>query len=249
MICRLKLYPAIVVVGCMTVLIACDMKAGISLYKSREPTVAEIGQQNQTISSTKQDDEGIAKLLKSESGGMLTIRTSPSERRAITPAYLRGDFNGDGAVDLAIIAFLNVKVDFDPQPLTTFVIDKAYPPNYRATYKFTPQNLKGYRDSGLPLLVVFHGATDTNVVDFKIKERFIILSGIDNYSKKALLFRGALKPAVAGDEPRVIPPPKLVGDAIVILDDQNTGNAIFWYGGRYCYYPVENFKASSRSAR
>jgi hypothetical protein len=55
------------------------------------------------------------------------------------------------------------------------------------------------------------------------------------------LTRLLLLAVVAGDEPRVVPPPKLIGDAIVCLDDNNVGTAIFWNKGKYHWYPVNKY--------
>ena len=62
-----------------------------------------------------------------------------------------------------------------------------------------------------------------------------------DFSNTATMKRYHLKlpEAVAGDEPEIVPPPKLIGDAIVMLTDENKGTAIYWDGARYRRYPVE----------
>jgi hypothetical protein len=199
------------------------------------PMSSSIGQQSQTTLSVKQTEEAVAKLLVRESSNLFILGT----KWRVTPTYLWGDFNGDGAIDIAIVAALNTGIVFSIQPLSAFVIDEARPPNYQPADEFPREVLGEYTD--IPLLVVFHGANGASMENFQIKERFIVLDVMDTPPQRLLLHKGRLERAVAGDEPRVVPPPKLTGDALVFLGDGNIGTAIFWNKEKYRWYPVNKY--------
>jgi hypothetical protein len=232
-----KLKFCLITLGICSValLVTCTAISDSHVSPSKGQPNAEKGQQSQTASSVGQVEEDVAKLLARESSNLLILGT----KLKVTPTYLWGDFNGDGAIDIAIVAALNASVNFNTQPLSAFVIDDALPPNDQGADKFPRESLKEYTD--IPLLVIFHGANDASVKNFQIKERFIVLNVMDTPPQRMLLHKGRLEPAVAGDEPRVIPPPKPIGDAIVFLGDRNTGTAIFWYKGKYRWYPVNKY--------
>lgn len=232
MISKLKLCLITLVICSVAFSVACTAKSHSSASSSKEKPSPEKAQQGQTASPEGQSEIDVAKLLARESGDLLVLWK-------IAPNYLWGDFNGDGAKDIAIVAALNTKVKFSVEPLSAFVIDKALSPNDQFTDKFNREVLGGAAD--LPLLVIFHGSSDASTNNFQIKERFIVLDGLDNHPQRILLHKGKLDPAVAGDEPRAVPPPKLIGDAIVSLGEENTGTAVFWYKGKYRWYPVEKY--------
>lgn len=50
------------------------------------------------------------------------------------------------------------------------------------------------------------------------------------------LHEGEIAPAVFGDEPEPIAPPRLIGDAI-LLTYEGRGTMVYWDGNRW--YPVE----------
>lgn len=51
-------------------------------------------------------------------------------------------------------------------------------------------------------------------------------------------FKGKLEPAAYGDEAEIVPPPYLLGDAILMIDSENSGTAVYWDGARYRWYEV-----------
>jgi len=197
--------------------------------------------QNQAALSVKQAAEDLTKLLRLESSNLITLDNDSR----VTPTYLWGDFNGDGAIDVVMVASLNTGVVFDIRHLSAFVIDKARSPGSRNGYKFLPEALENYRDT--PFLVIFHGANGTTIKDFQVRERFIVLDGMDEGPLRMTLHRGKLDTVFAGDEPRAVIPPKPVGDAVLLLWNDNSGTAVLWYGGKYYWYPVE--KPSRRKPR
>jgi hypothetical protein len=62
------------------------------------------------------------------------------------------------------------------------------------------------------------------------------------YESVLRLERGPLKPAITGDEPEPIPPPALKGDAILLLRDDGAGEALYWDGERYRWYPYGDWR-------
>jgi|SRR5215475_1848470 len=232
---------------CLITLGICGVAfSAMYIAKPDSPVSSSMRQQSPSDLSVKQAEEDVAKLLVHESGNLLILGT----KWGVTPTYLWGDFNGDGAIDIAIVAALNTSVGFSTQPLSAFVIDKARPPDYQRVNEYPREFLKEYTDT--PLLVIFHGANDATMKNFQIKERFIVLDGMDKPPLRMLLHKGRLDAAVAGDEPRVVLPPKLIGDALVCLGNDNTGTAIFWNKGKYRWYPVNKYpprKSRSRKSR
>ena len=54
-----------------------------------------------------------------------------------------------------------------------------------------------------------------------------------------LLFKGELKIARYGDEPELVPPPKLIANAIVLINQYGNGDAVYWDGTEYRWYTVK----------
>jgi hypothetical protein len=228
MISKLKLCLITLGICSLAFLVACAARSDSAASSSKEKPSPEKAQQGQTASPEGQSEVDVAKLLARESGDMLVLKK-------IAPNYLWGDFNGDGAKDLAIVATLNAKVKFSVQPISAFVIGRAaFPPDYEE-YEFEEEMLKD-DTADIPLLVIFHSAGDASINNFQIKERFIVLDVIE---QPMFLHKGKLDPAALLEAPQATPPPKLIGDAIVSMKEDYPGTAIFWYKGKYCGYPVE----------
>src|SRR5262245_10312745 len=125
-----KLKPCLIALGICSAAfsVACTAKSESPASSSTEKPSVEKGQQDQKPLSVgqTQSEEDVAKLLERESGNLLVLGT---KWKKTTPKFLRGDFNGDGAGDIAIAAAVNAGVKFDTQPLSAFVIDKAFPPD------------------------------------------------------------------------------------------------------------------------
>jgi hypothetical protein len=92
--------------------VTCTAKSDLPVSPYKVRLSAEKGQQSQTALSVGQAEEDVAKLLARESSNLLILGT----KLRVTPTYLWGDFNGDEAIDIAIVAALNVSVNFNTQP-------------------------------------------------------------------------------------------------------------------------------------
>lgn len=189
----------------------------------------------QSKTALEDTTKSIEQLLYKETGGIFVIW----DKTKITPLHTKADFNGDGNQDIAILASINKSIKFTTTPISKFSVNIAEAPGIPSSevIKATLNDLVKVFDR-LPFIIVFHGAAEADNNDFSIKDRVIIYSGINNGINRMKLFNGRLKTTAAGDE-RPMPPPKLVGSAILLLDDiDDSGTAIFWHNGRYCWYPV-----------
>lgn len=98
--------------------------------------------------------------------------------------------------------------------------------------------LKWYSDHNAAILVIIHGSRDFGLTNTKRKQRFVLVDAWNNGKLKLQLYRGKLKIARAGDEPKLLPPPELLGSALILLGIGNNGTAVYWDGTAYRWYPV-----------
>ncbi|MBD0318723.1 MAG: hypothetical protein ICV87_00210 [Gemmatimonadetes bacterium] len=150
------------------------------------------------------------------------------------PAYLVGDFDGDGRSDLVVIGLLSASGARTTRPL------RAYNPlgtGMDAKADGEPFSAEELRERhGDNVQAVIHGFREPRGA----RRRDNVISLLPVRSETELRrFRGTLNLAVAGDEPEPIPPPKLLGDAILLLYDDGTGSALYWDGERYRWYPYD----------
>jgi hypothetical protein len=68
--------------------------------------------------------------------------------------------------------------------------------------------------------------------------KFVLLFPNDPHANTIKLFRGEkLPPGTIGDPEEDQPAPSLKGDAILIVDADEVGIALYWDGERYRWYP------------
>src|SRR5262245_65954136 len=90
-----KLKPGLITLGICSVAFSATYTA-----KPDSPVSPSMRQQSQSDLSVMQAEEDVTKLLARESGNLLILGT----KWGVTPTYLWGEFNGDGAIDMAIVA-------------------------------------------------------------------------------------------------------------------------------------------------
>ncbi|MGH9970523.1 MAG: hypothetical protein ACREBG_22405 [Pyrinomonadaceae bacterium] len=191
-----------------------------------------------TMGRTKVTEEQVAALLESEFGGLFKLDT-----RTISPSYIVGDFNGDGTEDIAIPVRLNLQLSTEDKTKPPFSFEKAQGPGPSTLGEqghesgLTMGDLARYKE--LPILVIIHGSMKDRWKNSRPEQRFVVVDAWRLGKKVMSLNHGKLKPTPYGDEPQVVEPPRLLGDAILMLDPANAGTAVYWDGARYRWYPVD----------
>jgi len=194
--------------------------------------------QNPPTQRAKLNEEEVITLLSLEFSGLFKI-----DDQHISPSYLVGDFNGDGIQDIAISVQLNRQVSAADKSKPLFSFEKAPGPGPSTVGEqgsdsgFAIGDLVRYQD--LAILAVIHGSKNKGWNESQPEQRFVIVDAWHLGKKLMSLYRGKLKPTPYGDEPRIIQPPEFFGDAILMLDQTNTGTAVYWDGARYRWYPVD----------
>lgn len=181
-----------------------------------------------TAADTSLTTEYVQTVLRREFDGLVEL-----DSVQMRPPYLVGDFNGDGKSDLVVIGRLGASTARGGRPPGL----RAYVP-LGTGMNVEPSDLRFpaarlARGRGDHVQAVIHGFREPAA---RRRDNVIVLLAIRSESELRL-FRGALNPAIAGDEPEPIPPPKLRGDAILLLYDDGTGSALYWDGERYRWYP------------
>jgi hypothetical protein len=175
--------------------------------------------------------EFVVSVLRGEFSGLVELDTVQ-----MRPPYLVGDFDGDGTSDLVVIGRLGTSTAAGGRPPRL----RAYVP-LGTGMDVEPSDLRYpaarlQRQRGDVVQAVIHGFREPPRA--RRRDNVIVLLAVR--SETALRrSRGPLNQAIAGDEPEPIPPPKLRGDAILLLDDDGTGSALYWDGERYRWYPYE----------
>lgn len=203
---------------------------------AQEPSATE----NWRQAVSKLPPEQVIALLETEFGGLFQVDV---DERTISPAYLIGDFNGDGVKDIGISVRLSRDVDPNDKSKPAFSFEKAEGPGPSTLGEkgheptFTIGDLARYRN--LPILAVIHGTRERGWRGSQPQQKFAVVDAWYLHKKTMRLYRGALKPAPNGDDPEIPPPPHLLGDAILMIIQGNTGTAVYWDGARYRWYPID----------
>jgi hypothetical protein len=154
----------------------------------------------------------------------------------LSPRFVVGDFNGDKTEDVFVSARLHRKVskeDKSQPPFTFQELLDAYSPASESL-DLRMGNLAIFE--GGPWLVVLHGFR-TGKCPAK-PARFVLLFPINADATMIKLYGGEkLPPGTTGDPKEDEPPPRLKGDAILIVAPDGEGTAIYWDGSRYRWYP------------
>ena len=194
--------------------------------------------QNPSTERPKLNDTEVVTLLSVEFSGLFKL-----DEQNISPSYLVGDFNGDGAQDIAISVRLNRQLTAEDKSKPPFLLEKAPGPGPSTVGEqgevsgFTMGDLARYQE--LAILAVIHGSKRNGWNESQPEQRFVVVDAWHLGKKQMTINHGKLRPAPYGDERQVVPPPHLMGEAILMLDQTNSGTAVYWDGARYRWYPVD----------
>ncbi|PYS38426.1 MAG: hypothetical protein DMG14_17705 [Acidobacteria bacterium] len=187
-------------------------------------------------------NEVVRKAVQDEFGGLFALNAQRRNQN-IHPAFVTGDFDGDGRTDLAVLVSVRPeevqrRLAADPRfSIPALTITKALgkgvsaseAKNARLSFEEVAQD---FRESLLLLILQDFGRSG------RPAPRFALLDFSNNGDITMTISRKPLKRAPAGDSP-VTPPPRLKGDALLFLDARGEGTAVYWDGARYLWYPIE----------
>jgi hypothetical protein len=226
-------------------LIACQ-----SLNSSSGQTSSQFQEQKQDIkdhnqSVTKPSAEQVETLVRTEFAGLFQVD------QAHSPYYVVGDFNGDNVEDIVVTVRLKSYVDPNDKSSPPFWFEALRPvcpveakcgDGSDAIYTYRMGDLTRFQ--GVPILIAIHGTPELGWINSGPQQKFVISSGPGEYEKHMKVFRGKLKPETIGDDPMITPPPNSNRDMILLLDDKDRGEALYWEKGNYHWYPVEELPSN-----
>jgi len=201
---------------------------------------SEISEQRQQ--ETKQEETQGARLTSEEVKVLIETLFSGVFRDddRIAPTHLIGDFNGDGIKDIAIAVQLSKDIDKNDPSKPPFNLYRPIhtglkPEDYNVKDKIGV--LAHY--SNRTHLIILHGTRERGWGNSLSQERYVLLDFPGIAPNKIKIYRGKLRSATAGDEPKPTPPPRLVADAILADEvfEEGMGAIIYWDGKRYREYP------------
>lgn len=170
-----------------------------------------------------------------------------SDDQSLTPSFIKGDFDGDGSMDLFVTVQPGKKVDSRDKTIPAFnfynVIDSVSPAN--VAHDLRVGNL-GLIESW-PLVAIVRNVDKPAGSRCLLKnEKVLLVFPMDKGTTVMKLFQGKKLPeGTIGDPDEDDPPPALKGDAVMLLDFGGDGMAIFWSKGRFRWYPVNDFKEAA----
>lgn len=157
----------------------------------------------------------------------------------VKPFWLTGDFDGDGAQDVAVTVRLartvNPKDRSKPPFNYQMLLDSASPATESLDLRMGDLGLGEY----WPILVVFHRVSETKPGNCPQGQDIYVLNEALDKKGSMHIYRGKkLPPGTIGDPKEDQPPPSLKGAAILLFHkDTKWGMAFYWDGARYRWYP------------
>lgn len=241
---RLKLFVLTVSVIWLSQLVACwssvprDLHAEDQSNSQSQQSVKEGKQGDRAAQAGRRNEETMTDaqlqaLLKMEFEGLFE-----PNGKTISPSYLLGDFNGDDVLDIAIPVRLIRSIEASDKTESPFWFGKPLGPGMAQDderYRFKMGDLNRYRNESI--LIVLHGVAGRGWNHSEPKQKYVIVDGWDAGKINMASYRGKLKPVAAGDG-AIEPPPRLLGDAILMLGQENKGTALYCDGNKYRWYPV-----------
>ena len=186
----------------------------------------------------------VKSLVDSHFAGVFALNATRQNQK-ISPAYLTGDFNGDGRPDLAVLVSiqpdrLRPHLAADPmwsiRPLTiSKALGKGMGARAAKDAQLSFTDLSENFQSSIVLLIVHNFK---QALESAVSRRFALLDFCNNGEIAMTVSRKPLKTTPAGDSP-IITAPVVSKDTIRFLDRTGDGTAVYWDGARYRWYPIE----------
>lgn len=236
----MKASPGIGVSTAMAVALLCATGCRPAAEVARGAGSAETDAESRSVSAdTSVSAAYVAERVRQEFAGMAVI-----DSVHLRPYFHVGDFDGDGRSDLAVMG----RLASDTASVTgARSLVQAYVPMgtgmklEAGDLRMPAERLTRWRGEAVQLVIHdFRGTVTAPPLNalllFAVRDESVLR-----------VARVPLKPAIAGDEPEVIAPPVLRGDAILLLHDDGEGAALYWDGERYRWYPYGD--SAQRTAR
>lgn len=193
---------------------------------------------NKLKPSVSLSDREMESLVRTCFGGLL------SADHTLTPSFVVGDFDGDGTQDLFVPVRLGRSVNRKNRSRTPFnyqeVLDPASPASVALNLRMGDLAIV----ENWPLFVVVHGLSKARMTRCsESRYKFLLLFAMNKGTTSIKLFNGKKLPRGTINDPKEDqPPPRLKGEAILLLDPDGEGSAIYWDGARYRWYPVNRLR-------
>jgi hypothetical protein len=157
----------------------------------------------------------------------------------LAPGFVVGDFDGDMVPDLFVTVRRTRSIDVGDSTQPPFNLQDVLDSTSSATAVPPPRmGDLGRGEDRLFFVVLHHFAADTQAQCPSKLQKFVLLFATDKGNTTIKVFHGKkLPPGTIGDPKEDQPPPLLKGDAILLVDDESIGQALFWDGKRYRWYP------------
>jgi hypothetical protein len=192
---------------------------------------------NQTKPSTTVSEHDVKSLIESCFGGLFRL-----DKSALSPAYVSGDFDGDGVDDLFVTAQLARKVSKTDKSVPPFNLQNVFGtgplPQDRAYYDLRMDTLALAGEGKGPLFLLVHGFPKRAGRCQGNEKLSVLMFAMYKGTTTIRVFKAKRLPrGTIGDPKEDQPPPRLKGTAILLLDKAGSGTALYWDGSRYRWYP------------
>lgn len=181
----------------------------------------------------------IDRLVRECFGGLLRPDT-----HTLAPGFVVGDFDGDGTNDLFVPARLARTLDKKDKSKLPFNYQDVLDPAAPASVALDLRRGDLAQVETWPLFAIVHGMDKaTKGRCSASRGKFLLLFPMDKGTTALELFQGEGLPfGTIGDRKEDQPPPRLKGNAVLLLDSHREGLAIYWDGARYRWYPFNQFR-------
>ena len=196
---------------------------------------------NKELQSTRLSAEQVELVVNDCFKGLFRVDTS------LNPSFVLGDFDDDGTPDLFAAVRLAQRIRIDDKSDPSFNFQTVIDSTSRAdvALKLKTGDLARPKDGRFWVVLHQPGLGKVTRCPSKLQTFVLLFPGDKGISTLRTLHGKRLPPGTIGDPKEDEPPPRLRGDAILLLDDKSYGEALYWDGSRYRWYPFNDAKMGS----